>query len=206
MKILSTAFLIFFLFTQCQENQKGNSTEIDNHNDQENLFHTKNVVFKDQFIEGETIYHYLTNPNVYDIAVLYYYGDLEISQSETSIALIDSCINHKGALRPFYYKCFESMCANADSSIAEMMGKKSIELLQVQTPYVIKKLNEGSPDFFTGLIANVMYKETNWEENVNELFIELHTNLEAQDPTLRQELDLFIVGLKNDIEHMIKRL
>ena len=101
-----------------------------------------------------------------------------------------------------YYKCFMNICKNADPSLDKYLGSFCIKLLENNTRYCMIKLRQGYPDYFTGLVANEIYAKADWEEEINNLFVRLHLNLENEDPDLRKELDLFIVGLKNDIEHM----
>lgn len=160
------------------------------------------AVFSDQFIDGQPVSYYLNSSDIDPSVVDYYYGRIDIQENEKTGMLLNTLIETKNDLTPFYFRCFMNICKNNGEELQSYLGKYCIRLLERNTYYCIKKLRQGSPDYFTGLIANEIYQRNNWESTINNLSLELHLNLENEAPELRKELDLFIVGIKNDIEHM----
>jgi len=164
----------------------------------------KTPAFNDQFIDGQPVYSYLKNSNIPQEVLKYYYGDFEIEENDQTRELLRILIEGEQNLKPFYYRCFVDICADADTTLSSFLGKYAVEMVEENTEYVMQKLNSGSPDFFTGLISNYFYQDKSWEEDVNNLSVRLHQNLEHSTVPVRRELDLFIVGIKNDIEHIIR--
>ncbi len=163
---------------------------------------TGSIAFTDQFIDGLPINHYLKNPDLPEIVKLYYYNQFSVEENDSTNSLMNILITPDEKFTPFYFKCFMNICQNASPKLSPYLGKKCISLLEDNTHYCINKLKKGSPDYFTGLVANEIYQQESWEDEINNLSLRLHLNLENDAPELRKELDLFIVGVKNDIEHM----
>lgn len=160
------------------------------------------VAFSDQFIDGQPVSYYLNSSDIDPLVVEYYHGQIDIMENEQTGTLLNTLTETKSDLTPFYYRCFMNICKNNGEELQNFLGKYCIRLLERNTYYCIKKLRQGSPDYFTGLVANEIYQQKEWENEINNLSLELHLNLENEAPELRKELDLFVVGIKNDIEHM----
>ncbi len=194
-------FLLIILFYACNKPS-------DKENQQEDAQNTtiapadSNTAFSDQFIDGQPIASYLKMPELPNIVRAYYSKELEISQNAETDSLMKILISPDENLTPFYYKCFMNICKESNATLSSYLGEKCISLLENNTFYCISKLKDGSPDYFTGLVANEIYQNEDWENEINNLSVRLHINLENEAPELRKELDLFIVGVKNDIEHM----
>ena len=160
------------------------------------------TAFSDQFIDGQPVSYYLNSSDIHPLAVDYYHGLVDIREDEQTGTLLNVLTGTKNELTPFYYRCFMNICKNNGNELQNFLGKYCIRLLERNTYYCIKKLRQGSPDYFTGLVANEIYQKEDWDNEINALSLELHLNLENEAPELRKELDLFIVGIKNDIEHL----
>ncbi|GEM_PF-2820792 len=178
--------------------KKAESTSQDNDSE----LSSKNIAFNDQIIDGHPVEHYLEMGNMDELVLQYYHGNLEVAENAETDSLLNTLINSPQNTLPFYYKCFMNICENADSTMEDYLGNYCISLLENQTRYCVQKLKQGHPDYFTGLVANAVYSHENWEEEINDLSLKLHLNLEEENPDLRKELDLFLVGVKNDTEHM----
>ena len=194
--LLSTVILFSCGAEQKKNNEASENQEVTNTPE-------LNLAFSDQFIDGQPVKYYLKMEQMPDMVSAYYHGELEIGQNNTTDSLMEILVSPDKNLNPFYYKCFMNICEKADSTLSTYLGEKCIMLLENNTYYCINKLKKGFPDYFTGLVANQIYQGDNWEEEINNLSLRLHLNLENEAPELRKELDLFIVGVKNDIEHMM---
>lgn len=190
---------IILLTSACQKHSKNQETV-------ENTSSTPaKPIISDQFIDGQPVEYYLNSDDMDKIVLDYYYGRLDIKENEQTGDLLNALIEQKGDLVPMYYRCFMNICKNNGANLQNYLGNYCIKLLEQKTYYCVKKLRQGAPDYFTGLVANEIYKKPNWEEEINNISLKLHLNLENEAPELRKELDLFIVGLKNDIEHLSRR-
>lgn len=200
--MIKHSFLLFFLFVliSCSQQKSKKNVELAEVNVEDNT--SMKMAFSDQFIDGSPINHYLKDPGLPAVVKNYYDGNFVVQVNPSTDSLMNILVTPDDALTPFYFKCFMSICQKADSTLTTYLGEKCILLLENNTHYCINKLKKGSPDYFTGLVANEIYQQENWEDEINNLSLRLHLNLENDAPELRKELDLFIVGVKNDIEHM----
>lgn len=194
--LLSVAVLI--VLTGCQRSAKNEAQEVV----KKNGTAFSGAIITDQFIDGQPVEYYLKSRDIDQIVLDYYYGKIEIKENEETGDLLNTLIQEKGELTPLYFHCFMNICKNNGKHLENYLGNYCIKLLREKTYYCIKKLHQGSPDYFTGLVANEIYKNSDWETEINNIALELHRNLEDEAPDLRKELDLFLVGLKNDIEHL----
>lgn len=161
--------------------------------------------FDDQFVDGKPVYTYLKLEGIDQNVLDYYYGNFKIERNDSTKSLLQTLNTSKEHLLPFYYRCFVEICKDSDTTMSEFLGKYTIDMVEQHTEYAMNKLNTGSPDYFTGLISNYIYQQRDWENELNELALKLQRNLEYAPRILRKELDLFIVGIKNDIEHVINK-
>ncbi len=169
-----------------------------------NAANGSNITLKEKEIDGKPIENYLNLSGADPTVLAYIHGNFEPVDNPETLNLVDTLIHQDGDLFPLYFSCFLQICKEADNKLADALGPYAIEMLVGKTQYTVEKLSKGAPDYFTGLIANELYKKDDWQSEFDNIKQTLDANI-GSDPQQKKELDQLIEGIQNDLDHLIHK-
>jgi hypothetical protein len=188
--------VVAVMFSLCQS-KKERRTELEADMSSEQAH-----VFDEQHIDGVAIETYLERPEMNPAVRKYVRGELQPQAgSANTHALLKAMAEAPEDLFPLYFTTFMHMAKSAGPALSEEMGPYAIELLTANTASTLERLRDGAPDYFTGLIANELYKNENWQDVFDNMNETLWQNT-GENTALADELQGLMQGIHNDIEHL----
>lgn len=192
-------FIALLFFAACKS---GTEKEKSQNQEPELKDVTPEAIFQDASLDGQPMTFYLNHQNVDEVVVKYYYQEYLPDSEKKMKKLLSALTSKKGALLPFYYKCFNWEYKKEHDDFQGIMGEFALKMLTENTDYIIDKLKDGDNDYFTGYISYAFYQNESWKDDINKLKEDLFLNLTSKDPKHVREVTKLIEGIENDVVHL----